>query len=118
MNVQNLYSPYDLELLEIHNYEAKPHKNTFFEMVFVLDGSGFQIINDHQLPYAPDKLFLIFPQDKHSFQIDFLAAFFSSGLIMTILKHKTARTSVNWNIFLIATTTCRDAFSKLLTTNH
>ncbi|CAI9677792.1 AraC family transcriptional regulator [Elizabethkingia anophelis] len=76
MNIQNLYSPYDLELLEIHNYEAKPHKNTFFEMVFVLDGSGFQIINDHQLPYAPDKLFLIFPQDKHSFQIDSFSRFF------------------------------------------
>ncbi len=76
MNVQNLYSSYELELLETQYYEAKSHRNTFFEMVFVLDGTGFQIINDHQLPYAPDKLFLIFPQDTHYFNVDAYSRFF------------------------------------------
>lgn len=76
MNIQNLYSSYKLELLETQHYEAKPHRNTFFEMVFVLDGTGLQIINDHQLPYAPNKLFLIFPQDTHSFTIDTYSRFF------------------------------------------
>lgn len=76
MNVQNLYSSYELELLETKYYEAKLHRNTFFEMVFVLEGTGLQIINDYQLPYAPDKLFLIFPQDTHSFTIDAFSRFF------------------------------------------
>ena len=74
--MQNLYSSYELELLETQYYETKPHRNTFFEMVFVLDGTGLQIINEHQLPYAPDKLFLIFPQDTHSFNIDAFSRFF------------------------------------------
>ncbi|MFD2292886.1 AraC family transcriptional regulator [Mariniflexile gromovii] len=65
-----------MELLETQNYEAKIHRNTFFEMVFVLDGTGSQIINYHQLPYAPNKLFLIFPQDTHSFTIDAYSCFF------------------------------------------
>lgn len=38
-------------------------------MVFVLEGTGIQMINDHYLPYGPNKLFLIFPQDKHGFEV-------------------------------------------------
>lgn len=74
--MRNLYGAYELELLETQYYQAKPHRNTFFEMVFVLDGTGLQIINEYQLPYAQDKLFLIFPQDTHSFNVDTYSRFF------------------------------------------
>ena len=69
MEIRNLYHPFELQFLEVSEYEAKERKNTFFEMVFVLEGKGIQIINDHRLPYAGDKLFLIFPQDTHSFEV-------------------------------------------------
>lgn len=69
MEIRNLYHPFELQFLEVLEYEAKERKNTFFEMVFVLEGKGTQIINDHRLPYASDKLFLIFPQDTHSFEV-------------------------------------------------
>lgn len=69
MEIRNLYHPFELQFLEVSEYEAKERKNTFFEMVFVLEGKGIQIINDHRLPYTNDKLFLIFPQDKHSFEV-------------------------------------------------
>ena len=69
MEIRNLYHPFELQFLEVSEYEAKERKNTFFEMVFVLEGKGIQIINDHRLPYASDKLFLIFPQDTHSFEV-------------------------------------------------
>jgi len=69
MEIRNLYSPFELQFLEVSEYEAKERKNTFFEMVFVLEGKGVQIINDHRLPYSSDKLFLIFPQDTHSFEV-------------------------------------------------
>ncbi|WP_316633397.1 AraC family transcriptional regulator [uncultured Flavobacterium sp.] len=69
MEIRNLYHPFELQFLEVLEYEAKERKNTFFEMVFVLEGKGIQIINDHRLPYSSDKLFLIFPQDTHSFEV-------------------------------------------------
>lgn len=69
MEIRNLYHPFELQFLEVSEYEAKERKNTFFEMVFVLEGKGVQIINDHRLPYSSDKLFLIFPQDTHSFEV-------------------------------------------------
>lgn len=69
MEIRNLYLPFELELWEKDHYEARPHKNTFFEMVFVLEGTGIQWINQYRLPFAKDKLFLIFPQDSHGFEI-------------------------------------------------
>ncbi|MBO9584439.1 MAG: helix-turn-helix domain-containing protein [Flavobacterium sp.] len=69
MEIRNLHRPFEIQLLEVLEYEAKLHRNLFFEMVFVLEGKGIQIINDHRLPYGPDKLFLIFPQDTHSFEV-------------------------------------------------
>jgi len=91
METKNLYSTYDLELLEIYNYDARAHKNTFFEMVFVLDGTGIQMINGNQLPYAPNKLFLIFPQDQHSFQVDSFSRFFFIRFSNDYLKLQTSQ---------------------------
>ncbi|SFW76510.1 AraC family transcriptional regulator [Chitinophaga sancti] len=91
METKNLYTAYELELLETYHYNARAHKNTFFEMVFVLDGTGIQIINEHQLPYAPDKLFLIFPQDQHSFQVDTFSRFFFIRFSNDYLKLQTSQ---------------------------
>ncbi|KRB57984.1 AraC family transcriptional regulator [Flavobacterium sp. Root186] len=76
MEIRNLYHPFELQFLEVLEYEAKESKNTFFEMVFVLEGKGTQIINDHRWPYSSDKFFLIFPQDTHSFEVSEKTKFF------------------------------------------
>ena len=76
MEIRNLYQPFELEYLEVEEYKAREHKNTFFEIVFVLEGSGIQSINDHQLPYSNNKLFLISPKDKHGFEVDALTRLF------------------------------------------
>lgn len=76
MEIKNLYRPYELELLETDSYTAKPHRNTFFEMVFTLEGTGIQNINGHELPYTANKFFLIFPEDKHGFEVHELTRFY------------------------------------------
>ncbi|SFF03645.1 AraC-type DNA-binding protein [Chitinophaga sp. CF118] len=76
MEVRNLHQPFELDLLEIREYDIQKHKNTFFEMVFVLGGKGVQIINDHRLPYISDQFFVIFPQDSHSFEVESFTRFF------------------------------------------
>lgn len=70
MEIKSLYQPFETYYMETDQYVSKKHKKTFFELVFVLEGNGKQIINDHSLSYAPDKLFLIFPQDKHGFEVE------------------------------------------------
>lgn len=76
MEIRNLYQPFELELLKINDYENREHRNTFFEMVFVLEGEGVQMINNHKLPYTSNKLFLIFPQDIHGFEVSATTSFF------------------------------------------
>lgn len=86
MEIRNLYHPFELQFLEVSEYVAKERKNTFFEIVFVLEGKGTQIINDHRLPYINDKLFLIFPQDRHSFEVIETTKFFFIRFHDTYLK--------------------------------
>jgi len=86
MEIRNLYEPFELDFLETNEYEAREHKNTFFEMVFVLEGKGVQIINNHKLPYSSDKLFLIFPQDTHRFEISTTSKFFFIRFNQSYLK--------------------------------
>ncbi|BAV05728.1 transcriptional regulator, AraC family [Filimonas lacunae] len=76
MQTLHLYQPFELEYREVTEYVAREYKNTFFELIFVLAGKGIQTINKHQLPYAPDKLFLVFPQDTHGFEIHEPTRFF------------------------------------------
>ncbi|MBS1662293.1 MAG: helix-turn-helix domain-containing protein [Bacteroidetes bacterium] len=76
MEIKSLSRPYELEYMEVSEYQARVHRKTYFEMVFVLEGSGIQTINDHRLPYASDKLFLVFPKDRHGFEVGEKTKFF------------------------------------------
>ncbi|WP_341842701.1 AraC family transcriptional regulator [Chitinophaga caseinilytica] len=69
MDIRHMYQSFALEYLEADHYEARRHRNTYFELVFVLEGEGVQIINDHRLHYTRNKLFVIFPEDTHDFEI-------------------------------------------------
>ncbi len=77
MKVKTLHKAYEVERIKADQYEAKEHKGTYFEMLFVLSGTGLQIINSNRLPYREDKLFLIFPKDTHGFEIAETTHFFS-----------------------------------------
>ena len=76
MEIKNLYEPFEIEFLQVKDYSVNEHKHTFFEMVFILAGTGMQNINKHTLPYKADKLFLVFPQDTHSFEVHKETQFF------------------------------------------
>jgi len=88
MQIKNLYKPFEIGLLEADNYVAQEHKNTYFEMVYILDGEGIQIINNHQLDYGPNKLFLLFPQDTHGFEIKETTRFFFLRFNESYLKNQ------------------------------
>lgn len=76
MITKNLYEPFEIEFLETNECPWSAHKHTFFELVFIIEGTGTQCINDHQLPYMPDRMFLLCPQDCHSFQVSTPTRFF------------------------------------------
>lgn len=71
MEIRNLHQPFEVEFLSIgKQFEIPKYRNTFFEMVFILEGTGTHTVNDHKLPYAKNKLYLLFPQDTYSFEVN------------------------------------------------
>ncbi len=45
MEIRNLYQSFELDFIEVKDYEVQKHKNTFFEMVFAVYGySAMQAI--------------------------------------------------------------------------
>lgn len=76
INIRNLHMPFEIGIIETDEYFAKTYRNTYFEMFFVIEGSGTQIINQLQLEYSPNKLFLLFPQDTHGFAVKEKTTFF------------------------------------------
>ncbi|RAJ00377.1 AraC-like DNA-binding protein [Chitinophaga skermanii] len=69
MLIENLYQPYEIEVVDCITCLKPVHQHTFFEIVCVLEGTGQQSINDNHFDYNKGHLFLLTPQDVHSFNI-------------------------------------------------
>ena len=73
---ENLYQPFEIEYRECSECPIDAHKHNFFEIVYIVEGTGMQCVNKNQLPYKPGKLFLVMPQDCHSFEVKESTKFF------------------------------------------
>lgn len=78
-------SDFNLSVKDYAAEHAPLHRHNYFELVYVLKGRGFHIINENQFAYGKEDLFLLTPTDSHTFLaheassfcvIDFTASFF------------------------------------------
>jgi len=69
MTDKNLYLPFEVDFKELEQFPKTTRKNNFFELIYVVDGTGIQIINNNKFQYRKGNLFLVTPQDIHSFEI-------------------------------------------------
>jgi YesN/AraC family two-component response regulator len=63
----------DLEVLEfdaVNEWGYPRHKHHFFELTFVLKGSGYHVINESTIEYREGDLFFLTPKDEHEFVVD------------------------------------------------
>ncbi|MBL0740441.1 AraC family transcriptional regulator [Chryseolinea lacunae] len=88
MQTENLYAPFDMEYVEVKECPIVEHRHTFFELVYVLDGTGVQSINKNKMPFGPDKMFLLMPQDTHAFEITKVSKFFFIRFTDVYLKNQ------------------------------
>jgi AraC-like DNA-binding protein len=61
MQVNNIFKPFEIELVTTDVCPMKIHKNTFFQLVFMVNGSGIYHVNQNQFTYQPEHLFLLRP---------------------------------------------------------
>ena len=70
MAKNNLYLPYEVIFKEIDDSLATEVGNNFFELLYIVSGTGIQTINENRLSYHPGHLFLITPDDIHNLKIE------------------------------------------------
>jgi AraC-like DNA-binding protein len=72
-----LHEPFELVLREFLDVCPRgQHAHNFFELVYIVAGTGKQVINQTEVDYQTGHLFLLAPDDLHSFNIDTPTRFF------------------------------------------
>lgn len=64
-----LHEPFSIYHFEADVWQHSVHKHTYFEIIFILSGSGVHHINGHAYVYASEDVFLLGPEDFHHFEI-------------------------------------------------
>ncbi|MFC6100512.1 helix-turn-helix domain-containing protein [Olivibacter domesticus] len=69
--MERFNSYHSLNIFRYHSdtWEFTKHNHNFYELIFVEQGSGNHILNDALIPYSPGDVFLLRPEDAHSFEI-------------------------------------------------
>jgi AraC-like DNA-binding protein len=77
MEKDHLRQPFELVLKEFLDVCPRGlHKHTFFELIYIVAGTGRQYINDIGFSYKPGNIFIVAPNDNHVFKIDQPTQFF------------------------------------------
>jgi len=65
----NFYRSFEVLYRKVNECPIKNLQLTFFQMVYVISGTGSLVINDNKLPYHRANLMLLNPKDNHHFDI-------------------------------------------------
>ncbi len=76
MPTENLYQPFEIEYKELERFPKTIRSKNFFELIYIVDGTGLQYINKNKFNYRKGNLFLITPQDVAAFEIATPTQFF------------------------------------------
>lgn len=89
MQILEAHKPFEIQEIKLAQWQQRPVKNNFFELVLIKEGSGIQCINYNEHTYEKGNVFLLPPLKCHSFQIEeasrfvflkFTSAFFQTNI--------------------------------------
>lgn len=66
---ENMYQPFEVIFKELKECPKDGHSHNFFELVYIISGTGKQCVNKSTFNYHAGHMFLITPEDCHSFDI-------------------------------------------------
>jgi AraC-like DNA-binding protein len=76
MQKENLHEPFSIVFKTLDECPKLEHTHSFFELVYILSGTGEQCINKNRFRYQAGHMFLLTPDDCHSFDIATTTEFF------------------------------------------
>lgn len=69
------FEPLVIEIMEATTYPLPKHSHTYYELIYILKGSGLHHLNHLVVPYKAGDLFLISPEDTHYFEVKHSSGF-------------------------------------------
>ncbi|WP_255480237.1 helix-turn-helix domain-containing protein [Mucilaginibacter sp. E4BP6] len=75
--MENLSGPFSIVCETLDESPKSLHKHTFFELVYIMAGTGKQLINKSEFRYTEGQMFLITPEDTHWFEVESTTTFFN-----------------------------------------
>lgn len=66
---ENIYQPFEILFQELDQSPKDGHSHNYFELVYIISGTGKQCINKSTFNYHAGHMFLITPEDCHSFHV-------------------------------------------------
>lgn len=94
MKKENLYQPYELEWKEFQRFSRTAKRNNFFELIYVIEGVGVQVVNKNKFNYRKGNLFLLTPQDEYSFDVGATTTFFFLRFQEAYVSEKISRDKI------------------------
>ncbi|MGR3809715.1 helix-turn-helix domain-containing protein [Jiulongibacter sp. NS-SX5] len=70
-----LHTPFNIYHFEESVWQHPVHNHTYFEIIFILKGKGIHHLNGNSFTYQEGDIFLLGPEDFHSFDIQSLTEF-------------------------------------------
>lgn len=64
-----LHDSFAVEIATYDEWKERSRKSNFFELVYVLDGAGYQMVNQMQFPYTTNGIFLLPAAKCHSYEV-------------------------------------------------
>ena len=69
MKSLQLFTDKEITIKELVSNNSGLHKHHFFELIYVLDGTGIHNINNNRFEFSKSDVFLLTPEDEHTFEI-------------------------------------------------
>lgn len=68
--MKHVYETFQVLVKDLDSTFPSLREDHFFQLMYIVSGTGVQTINQHNLPYRDGHLFLITPEDQHSLRVD------------------------------------------------
>jgi AraC-like DNA-binding protein len=91
------YEPFNIYQFEAAAWQHPVHTHSYFEIIFIRSGCGRHNINGNLFSYAAGDVFLLGPQDYHSFDIQELTSFCYIRFTDVFIKDQTQAKSPAWS---------------------
>jgi AraC family L-rhamnose operon regulatory protein RhaS len=70
VRAKQLFKELEVSVRTIDPVKDVQHKHHFFQIIYVLEGAGVQVINENRYSFTKGDIFLLTPEDNHSYIVD------------------------------------------------